>query len=63
MNNKINDDDIVREVIRIDALEATNILARSDDGVDYQEAWITLCEMVVDEDYKSEVLKCFELDR
>jgi len=72
LNDKTNDDgrdgsihvaqydDAIRQIDRIDALEAAKILARSDDGVDYQEAWITLREMVADEDYKREVLKCFK---
>ena len=41
---------------KLDAIDAGHLLLRTDDDVDFQEAWSVLREMIADESYKQEVL-------
>jgi len=49
-----------RQMTRLVAHEAAELLQRSDDGVDYQVAWQVLRVMTKDEQYRNEVLACVE---
>ena len=50
----------LKQMARLDAQEAAELLQRTDDDVDYQVAWHVLREMAKDEDYRETVLACIE---
>ena len=49
-----------KPMARLDAHDAAELLQRTDDGVDYEQAWHVLREMTKDEEYRNAVLTCIE---
>jgi hypothetical protein len=49
-----------KQLPRLEAHEAAELLQRTDDDVDYEVAWNVLRQMTKDQEYREEVLACIE---
>jgi selenide,water dikinase len=49
-----------KQLPRLEAHEAAELLQRTDDGVDYEVAWNVLRQMTKNQEYREEVLACIE---